>query len=149
VSDLRIGRVNPLHFDFGLNVQQKKYDPAQLLRARILTSPDLQTVLDDVEPPFAGYRRTEQALARYVELAPTDDGEKLPAVTKPIDPGQPYAGVPRRIQFLRLVGDLPLDAPLPADSQIYAGPLVEAVKHFQRRHGLDADGRLVQPPSNN
>ena len=46
----------------------------------------------EIEPPFAGYRRTEQALARYVELARTDDGEKLPAVTKPIDPGQPYAG---------------------------------------------------------
>jgi murein L,D-transpeptidase YcbB/YkuD len=40
------------------------------------------------------------------------------------------------------VGDLPPDAAPPADSQVYGGPLVEAVKHFQRRHGLDADGRL-------
>jgi L,D-transpeptidase YcbB len=142
VSDLRIGRVNPVHFDFGLNVQQKKYDLAQFLRERILTTTDLQTVLDDVEPPFAGYRRTEQALARYVELAPSDDGEKLPAVTKPIDLGQTYAGVPRLARFLRLVGDLPPDAVPPADSQIYGGPLVDAVKHFQLRHGLDADGRL-------
>ena len=142
VSDLRIGRVNPQHFDFGLNVQQKKYDLAQFLRDRILTATDPQKVLDDVEPPFAGYRRTEQALARYVELARTDDGEKLPAVTKPIDPGQTYAGVPRLARFLRLVGDLPPEAVLPADSQLYAAPLVDAVKHFQRRHGLDDDGRL-------
>jgi murein L,D-transpeptidase YcbB/YkuD len=142
VSDLRIGRVNPLHFDFGLSVQQKKYDLAQFLRNRILTTPDLQTVLDEVEPPFAGYRRTEQALARYIELARTDDWEKIPAVTKPIDPGQPYAGVPRLIQFLRLVGDLPPNETLTGDGQIYGGPQVEAVKHFQRRHGLDADGRL-------
>lgn len=142
LSDLRIGRVNPLHFDFGLNVQQKKYDLAQFLRDRILTTSDVQVVLDEVEPPFAGYRRTEQALARYVELARTDDKEKLPSVTKPIDPGQPYAGVSRLVQFLRLVGDLPQDAALPADSQTYAGPLVEAVEHFQRRHGLDADGRF-------
>jgi L,D-transpeptidase YcbB len=142
ISDLRIGRVNPLHFDFGLSVQQKKYDLAQFLRDRILTTTDLKTVLDDVEPPFAGYRRTELALARYVELARTDDGEKLPAVTKPIDPGQSYAGVPRLARFLRLVGDLPPDAVLPADSQVYGGPLVDAVKHFQLRHGLDADGRL-------
>ncbi len=142
VSDLRIGRVNPLHFDFGLNVQQKKYDLAQFLRDRILTAPDPQTVLDDVEPPFAGYRRTELALAQYVELARADDGEKLPAVTKPIDPGQTYAGVPRLGRFLRLVGDLPPEAVLPADSQVYAAPLVDAVKHFQRRHGLDDDGRL-------
>ncbi len=142
VSDLRIGRVNPVHFDFGLNVQQKKYDLAQFLRNRILTAPDPQTVVDEVEPPFAGYRRTEQALARYVELARTDDGEKLSTVTKPIDPGQTYAGVPRLARFLRIVGDLSPDAVLPADSQIYAAPLVDAVKHFQLRHGLDADGRL-------
>lgn len=142
ISDLRIGRVNPLHFDFGLNVQQKKYDLAQFLRDRILTTTDLQTVLDDVEPPFAGYRRTEQALARYVELARADDAEKLPAVAKPIDPGQTYAEVPRLARFLRLVGDLPPDAVLPADPQVYGGPLVDAVEHFQLRHGLDADGRL-------
>ena len=31
---------------------------------------------------------------------------------------------------------------LPGDSQTYGGPLVDAVKRFQRRHGLDDDGRL-------
>jgi murein L,D-transpeptidase YcbB/YkuD len=40
------------------------------------------------------------------------------------------------------VGDLPADAPLTDDVQTYAGPLVDAVKRFQRRHGLDDDGRL-------
>ena len=142
VSDLRIGRINPQHFKFGLGVEQKKYDLAQFLRDRILSTSDLETVLDDAEPPFAGYRRTEQALAQYIELARADDGEKLPAVTKPIDPGQSYAGLPRLARFLRLVGDLPPDATLPSDTQVYDGPLVDAVKHFQSRHGLDADGRL-------
>ena len=142
VSDLRIGRINPQHFKFGLSVEQKKYDLAQFLRNRIMTTSNLQAVLDEVEPPFAGYRRTEQALARYIELARTDDGEKLPAVIKPIDPGQSYAGVPRLARFLRLVGDLPTDATLPPDAQTYGGPLVDAVKRFQRRHGLDDDGRL-------
>ena len=142
VSDLRIGRINPQHFNFGLSVEQKKYDLATFLRDRILTASDLQAVLDEVEPPFAGYRRTEQALARYIELARNDDGEKLPDVKKPIDPGQSYAGVPRLVRFLRLVGDLPADATLPGDPQTYDGALVDAVKHFQRRHGLEADGRL-------
>jgi murein L,D-transpeptidase YcbB/YkuD len=142
VSDLRIGRINPQHFKFGLSVEQKKYDLAQFLRDRILSTSDLQAVLDNVEPPFVGYRRTEQALAQYIELARTDDGEKLPAVTKPIDPGNSYAGVPRLARFLRLVGDLPPDDALNGDAQTYGGPLVDAVKRFQRRHGLDADGRL-------
>jgi L,D-transpeptidase YcbB len=142
VSDLRIGRINPQHFKFGLSVEKKKYDLAQFLRDRITTAPDVPAVLDEMEPPFAGYRRTEQALALYIEMARTDDGEKLPAVTKPIEPGQTYLGVPRLARFLRLVGDLPADATLPSDNQTYGGPLVDAVKRFQRRHGLDDDGRL-------
>jgi L,D-transpeptidase YcbB len=142
VSDLRIGRINPAHFKVGLSVEKKKYDLAQFLRDRIMTASDVQAVLDGVEPPFPGYRRTEEALGHYLELARTDDGEKLPEVTKPIDPGQSYAGVPRLARFLRLVGDLPADATLTGDDQTYAGPLVDAVKSFQRRHGLDSDGRL-------
>jgi L,D-transpeptidase YcbB len=142
VSDLRIGRINPKHVAFELGVEQKKYDLAQFLRDRIMATSDPQVVLDEVEPPFAAYRRTEQALARYIELTKTDDGEKLPQVTKPIDPGQSYAGVPRLARFLRLVGDLPADATLPGDTHTYSAQLVDAVKRFQRRHGLDADGRL-------
>jgi murein L,D-transpeptidase YcbB/YkuD len=77
-----------------------------------------------------------------VELAGQDKYEELPASPKPIDPGQTYAGVPRLARFLRLVGDLSPNATLPADSQTYDAALVEAVKHFQRRHGLKDDGRL-------
>jgi L,D-transpeptidase YcbB len=142
VSDLRIGRINPARFKFGLSVEKKKYDLAQFLRDRIVTASNLQAVLDGVEPPFPGYRRSEEALGNYLDLARTDDGEKLTEVTKPIDPGQSYPGVPRLARFLRLVGDLPADATLTGDAQTYAGPVVDAVKRFQRRHGLDDDGRI-------
>lgn len=142
VSDLRIGRINPRHFRFALSVEQKKYDLAQFVRDRLLSASDLPTVLDSVEPPFAGYRRTQAALVRYAGLAAQENYEELPASPKPIDPGQTYAGVPRLARFLLLVGDLPPNSKLPADSQTYDAPLVEAVKHFQRRHGLKDDGRL-------
>jgi L,D-transpeptidase YcbB len=142
ISDLHIGRINPSHFKFGLSVQEKKYDLAQLLRDRVIPASNLQQILSEVEPPFPGYRRSEEALVSYVEMARTDDGEQLPAVTKPIDPGQSYAGAPRLGSLLRLLGDLPADAALTGDAQTYAGPLVDAVKSFQRRHGLDDDGRL-------
>lgn len=142
VSDLRTGRINPQHFAFGLSVEQKKYDLARFVREQIMTTSQLQVVLDEVEPPFDGYRRTEQALARYIELAHADHVEPLPNVTKPVEPGHSYAGVPRLARFLGLLGDLPPDATIPGDSQIYNGPVVDAVKRFQRRHGLDADGRL-------
>src|SRR5215469_859313 len=141
ISDLRIGRINPKHFAFGLNVEQKKYDLAQFLRDRVLTASDMSAALDGVEPPFPGYRRTEQALARYLDLARNDDGKPLPVPAKPVDPGQAYAGVPRLAQYLHLVGDLPSDKQ-PADANVYDSALSDAVKQFQRRHGLDDDGRL-------
>jgi L,D-transpeptidase YcbB len=142
VSALRIGRINPRHLNHGLSVEGKKYDLAKFLRDKIISSSNPKAALDELEPPFPAYRRTEQALARYIELARLDDGEKLPAVKKPIEPGQPYSGVPRLARRLQLVADLPADAPISADAQIYDGALVNAVKHFQRRHGLDEDGRL-------
>src|ERR1700751_3900933 len=142
VSDLRIGRVNPKHFRFGLSVEQKKYDLAQFIRDRLLSASDVSKVLDEVEPPFGGYRPTEAALARYTELLGKDDGGQLPPSARPIDPGQQYAGVPRLTQLLKLVGDFPGGAPPPAEPQLYDGAKVEAVKSFQRRHGLQDDGPL-------
>ena len=142
VSDLRIGRTNPQHFHFGLSVEAKKYDLAHFLRERLLTSSDIPSLLDSVEPPFGGYRRTRAALVRYFELARRDDGEKLPSPAKPVDPGKPYAGSPRLRRLLTLVGDLPPDAAPPADPQTYDAALAEAVKRFQLRHGLGGDGRL-------
>ena len=142
ISDLRIGRINPQHFKFGLSVEQKKYDLTQFLRERLLPAADPSAVVDSVEPPFAGYRRTEQALVRYTELARSDDGEKLSIPSKPVDPGQTYPGTARLVRILRLLGDLRTDTAEPADSQLYDGTLAEAVKRFQRRHGLDTDGRL-------
>jgi murein L,D-transpeptidase YcbB/YkuD len=142
VSALRVGRINPQHFNFGLNVEHKEYDLAQFVRDRLLASSDVSAVLNGIEPRFKGYLATEEALLRYTELARSDDGEELPVPVTSIDPGQNYAGVPRLIRLLRLVGDLPPNASLPASPTLYDGDLVEAVKRFQRRHGLDDDGRL-------
>ena len=141
VSALRIGRINPKHLQFGLTVEHKKYDLAKFLRDQLLPASDISAVLDAVEPPFATYRRTEQALATYVQLAREDDGEKLPTPPKPIDPGQAYAGVPRLVRLLTLVGDLPPGTQA-HDSQIYDATVADGVKRFQRRHGLNDDGRL-------
>jgi L,D-transpeptidase YcbB len=143
VSDLHIGKVNPKHFDYGFDVDVKKYDLPEFLKANVVDASDVSAVLVQIEPPYPGYQRTIQALQTYIPLAKKDDGEQLPAVTKPIAPGDTYAGVPRLIRLLRLVGDLPADATLPADTTLYQGALVDAVKSSQRRYGRTADGRIV------
>ncbi len=77
-----------------------------------------------------------------MELARIDDGEKLPVPAKAVEPGQAYAGLARLAKLLRLVGDVPAEAADTAPPALYTADLVEGVKRFQRRHSLDADGRL-------
>lgn len=142
ISDLHIGKVNPQHFEFGFDVEAKKYDLAEFLKEEVVTAQDVAAVFARLEPPYPGYRRTLQGLRTYLELAEKDDGEKLPEVHKTIAPGDSYAGVPRIARLLRLVGDLPADANTQTDSTIYQGALADAVKSFQSRHGRNPDGRI-------
>jgi murein L,D-transpeptidase YcbB/YkuD len=142
ISDLHIGKVNPKHFAFAFDEESRKYDLAEFVRDNVVNGADVAGVLAQVEPPYPGYRRTMQALQTYMMLASKDDGEQLPPAKKPIVAGDAYPGVPRLTRLLRLVGDLPADANVPADPQIYNAALVDAVKNFQRRHGRDPNGRI-------
>jgi murein L,D-transpeptidase YcbB/YkuD len=145
ISDLHIGKVNPKRLAFELDDESKKYDLPEFLRDHVVGASDVAGELAQVEPPYPGYRRTLQAFQTYVELAKRDDGAQLPppaAPKKTIDRADAWPGVPRLMRFLRLVGDLPADANVAADRQVYDGGLVDAVKSFQRRHGREADGRI-------
>jgi L,D-transpeptidase YcbB len=145
VSDLHVGRVNPRMFHFDLDINQHQYKLPQFVAENLVAAADVNAVLASAEPPFSAYHRTVRALQTYLEFARKDDGELLPSSKRPIAPGDTYPGVPRLIRLLRLVGDLPADADVRPDSLVYEGPLVDAVKHFQMRHGLDATGRIDVP----
>jgi murein L,D-transpeptidase YcbB/YkuD len=142
ISDRRIGKINPQHFKFGLDVAVKKYDLPGFLRDKLISSSDVPSELANIGPPFAGYKRTLVALQHYLQLAHQDTGEKLLIPAKAVAPGSPYESLPRLTRLLQLLGDLPAEATVPADSTVYDGPLVDAVKHFQSRHGLTPDGKL-------
>ncbi len=142
ISDLHIGRVNPQHFKFGLTVGPSKYDLADLLRTQVLTATDVPAVIAKVEPPYDGYRRAEDALLTYSKMAGSPDVALIPVPQKGIRPGTSYPSMPLLLARLRQLGDLPSTADLPANSTTYNGAVVDAVKHFQRRHGLDTDGVL-------
>jgi murein L,D-transpeptidase YcbB/YkuD len=143
ISDLHIGKVNPKRFDFGFDIQSKKYNLPQFVKANVVDASDVATALAQVEPPYPGYRRTIEALHNYLLYAKQYNGPQLPAIQKTIASGDSYTGVPQMTALLRLVGDLPADASTPADSTVYQGPLVDAVKHFQSRFGRTADGRIT------
>ncbi len=145
VTEVRFGRVKPQAVDLKANNARREFDVAQFVREQILNSSDVAAALLQLEPPYILYRRTEEAMRKYMLFAAQDDGEKLPPPApkkKSIDPGDDYPGVPRLIRLLKLVGDLPSDAPVALDSTVYQGVIVDAVKHFQERHGLGPDGRI-------
>jgi len=142
ISDLHVGRVNPQHFKFGLTVGPKRIDLAELLRTQVLPSSDIPAVIAKVEPPYDGYRRAEDALLTYSKMAGAGDTPLIPVPQKGVDPGNPFASMPQLIARLRQLGDLPSNADVPANSTVYNGAVVAAVKHFQLRHGLDIDGVL-------
>jgi murein L,D-transpeptidase YcbB/YkuD len=142
ISDLRIGRIHPKHLGLDLDIEGKKYDLPRFVRERLVGASDVAAVIEAVEPPFGGYRRTEAALARYVEIAGRDSGSPLPVPAKAIRPGQPYDGAARLRELLALLGDLPADGAAAPDPGVFDAALSDAVKTFQRRHGLDDDGRL-------
>jgi L,D-transpeptidase YcbB len=142
ISDLHIGRVNPQHFKFGLIVGPSRYDLADLLRTQVLTAPDVPAVIAKVEPPYDGYRRAEDALLTYSKMAASPDVALIPVPQKGVRPGTSYPSMPLLVARLRQLGDLPSTADVPANSTTYNGAVVDAVKHFQRRHGLDTDGVL-------
>ena len=142
ISDLHIGRVNPRLFHFGLDIDKKKIALSEFLREELVDAADVSAVLDTVEPPFPAYRRTIDALNRYLELARHDDGIVLPVPIKVVKPGDAYGAVPQLVKRLRLVGDFSPEDGASSSGTVYQGELVTAVKHFQERHGLDATGRL-------
>jgi L,D-transpeptidase YcbB len=143
ISDLHVGKVNPKHFDFGLDIEAKKYDLPEFLKENVVDASDVASVVAKVEPPYPGYRRTLQALHAYLELAKEYDGNQLPAIQKTIAPGDSYQGIPQLTRLLRLVGDLPASASLPTDTTVYQAPLVDAVRSFQGRHGRVQDAKIT------
>ena len=141
VSDLHFGRANPGIFHPEFDAVDEQFDLPSFLQQHLLHGQDVKAALEEVEPQYEGYRQTEQALQRYIVLAHEDRGGLLPLTKKPIDPSGQYPAIAQLADLLRRLGDLPKNAQLTPDTT-YGGALVDAVKHFQVRHGLDPDGRL-------
>lgn len=139
LSDVHHGRVNPRRLKFSLGEKAALFDVVPLLRAAIETGSVAQLAAQ-VEPPYSLYRNLKTALARYRHLA-----ESAPAphfrFAEALRPGAQDKQIPLLREFLRHTGDLPSAGPLDKkDATLYRGAVVEAVKRFQFRHGLPADG---------
>lgn len=137
-SDLHGGRVDPRTVEFNVSLPADLHNVPSLM-AMAIGDRRLAETLESLRPPLVQYRRLREALVRYRGLADSAV-EEVPAVAASVKPGQRWAGLAQVHRRLVLAGDLGPSVPVPPDSAAYEGAMVEGVKRFQDRHGLEADG---------
>jgi len=143
ISDLHIGRVNPTHFNFDIDVNAKKYDLAEFVSDQAVDAEDVPKLVASVEPNSEQYRKTEAALAHYLDLAKQQaqsNAAPLTVVAKPVSVGESFAEAQTLLDRLKLEGDAPTDE---TATTVYDKALSESVKRYQHRHGITEDGKLT------
>ncbi|HEV8253669.1 MAG TPA: L,D-transpeptidase family protein [Vicinamibacteria bacterium] len=135
-SDLAEGRFDPHGATYYWSVAPVSIDLTAFLE-EAAAAPRVVDVLTRLEPDHDGYRSLVRALARYRSLAAAGG---WPSVTtaaslKPGTRGPAVVALRRR---LAASGELPLA--LDANANTFDAPLADALRRFQSRHGLEADG---------
>jgi L,D-transpeptidase YcbB len=138
---VHMGRVDPRAIGFRLEVPRDQHDFPALLRSAMAQQRVTDTAAD-LRPPLAQYRALRDMLARYRSLANDPTIVAPPSITTAIHPEDVYGGIGALQHELVALGDLSTDTPAPRESGRYEGALVDGVKRFQTRHGLEADGVL-------
>jgi murein L,D-transpeptidase YcbB/YkuD len=114
-----------------------------VLLASLLERPDLTRALDELRPAVPFYDHLRAALPRYQTIA---DRGGWPSVSggDALELGSTGERVVELRRRLRAEGDPVEAALLSGDGQParFDSALVQAVTHFQERHGIDADGRV-------
>ena len=137
LDDLRGGRVHPRPLS---RVPVERVDIVPAVLAAI-EGDSVARLVAASAPQLAQYRNLQRILYRYRQLAADSLLSTIP-IGPAVRPGQPYGGLAALAHRLLAVADLSIDS-FPAEGQAtYDGPVVEAVRRFQLRHGLETDGVL-------
>jgi murein L,D-transpeptidase YcbB/YkuD len=140
-TDLHVGRVAARRVNYTPEPNGAHRDFANLLAQQLVGAPDPAAVLDSVEPTFPVYRRTLLALQNLRALDSQGEGAPFPRLGRRLEPGGSWSGTGALAVRLRALGDLPAAATSSEDGR-YDGTLADAVRRYQARHGLKADGNL-------
>ena len=141
--DLYLGKVDPVAIEPNWNLPVRPLRERQALEfvVKALASGEIREAAARVRPQHWLYEHGRAALARYREIERAGGWQPVPKGPR-LEPGASDARVPALRRRLALSGDY---AGPEGDSPVYDAALVEAVRVFQRRHLLTADGEVGAP----
>ncbi|MEM6499780.1 MAG: peptidoglycan-binding protein, partial [Pseudomonadota bacterium] len=141
---LYFGKVSPERVDPHWNLQRQAPLPLENAVRTIsiaLETSALPALVKQARGNDPGYLKLRKALKSYRDIA-EGGGWSNVAAGPALKPGMTDSRVPAIRQRLAATGDL--QGGTPANPEAYDAVLVEAVKVFQKRHGIDIDG-IVGP----
>lgn len=135
----RFGKIKASSMDPNINFKREAFrnQPPGKTLYEILSAPSLQPFIDMAAPSGPYYQRLQHLLAHYRGLADAGGWRTVPAgpTLREGDAGPRVARIRAR---LAVSGDL--GATADRESEKFDKELAWAVKAFQTRHGLEADG---------
>lgn len=139
LNDLVRGRLSPevLKHRFKAPPPDRFDARAYIVEARLAGR--LADALNDAEPRVPMYAAVRSAMNAYRAMGDhlSWQGPLPPLPTRSVKPGDAYQGLDVVAARLAALGDVSV-AVAPGD--LYEGMLVEGIRHFQARHGLEPDG---------
>ena len=142
-ADLAAGRLEPSAVDPELFLLPEKVERARVIRDAAAAA-DISAFVAGFRPAQDEYRRLRAGLADLRATAAAGDWPTVPEGPT-LDPGMRDRRVGRLRARLHASGDLAAgpDAAAPGrDPDLYDAALRPGVERFQRRHGLEPDGRV-------
>src|SRR5262245_37000063 len=137
-SDLADGVADLARADPAWKLDRTRFDPLSQLQ-RALADKRVAESLSELVPTTPDYLALQRVLAEYREQAARGGWPRVPANVK-LKPGQSSSFVPALAARLAASGDF-TGTEAPSNELSRYGPdLQDAVKRFQRRHGLTDDG---------
>jgi murein L,D-transpeptidase YcbB/YkuD len=132
------GRLNPHELEVEWYIQNTSLNSAKLLND-VAANDSILQILRQLPPPHSSYQLLKNELRRFREIKRQGGWQKF-ASGPTLEPGVQHNQVQQLRQRLQQTGDIDECAVCSID--IFDVALEKAVKRFQRRHGLEVDGRV-------
>ena len=134
IAHLTIGRLNPRKIYSNWDLKENKIDINETI-SRLLKSDSLEYEIEQLKPNHVVYKKLKKAL-KIINTLPKDEFSKIRATDEIVqnDTNPSVIDIKKRLMYWK---DL---QPKDSLTAIYDDETREAMKKFQTRHGLGADG---------